>query len=286
MAVPEKARPEPPAARDCRAERTVRSWADGTWNETSDRVAEEVPVALVYGDVSYAVMLTTPANLEDFAVGFSLTEGIVEPADLPLAMEVRRHITGIELRVDLPAERAAALSDEVRALAGRSGCGLCGTRHLESAVRWPQKLATTLKIDNRAVQNALRQLTETQGLNAQTGTVHAAAWADLDGRVLLLREDIGRHNALDKLIGAMARSNLDPAHGFAVVTSRASYEMVQKTASAGIACLAAVSGPTELAVRMAESANLTLVGFARRGRHVVYSHAWRLAGDDTPEVLP
>lgn len=262
----------------CRVQRQVSVRTPGVCEEVVDEVAQEVPVALLYNGVSHAVMLATPADLEDFARGFSVTEGIVPMSDPPRIVAVRTLLTGIEIDLTIASAAAAALHGQARGIPGRSGCGVCGTRELERAVRWPPAIETDLALAPGALDRALAAMPAWQALNDGTGTVHAAAWADRNGVIHALREDIGRHNALDKLIGALLAAGRRPQDGFVLVTSRASYEMVQKTASVGIPCLVAMSGPTELAVRMAESANMTLVGFAARERHVVYTHGWRLDG--------
>lgn len=257
-------------------ERPVRRWSDGVWREDRDRLAEEVPIALLYNGTSYAVMLATPRDLPDFALGFSLTEGIVaDAADFELR-GIAERLAGLELDCRVPPERAARL-DATRSLEGRTGCGLCGVRDLEHAVRWPNAVPRGTTTTSAAMQRALVALTGGQRLNALTGAVHGAAFANAGGNVLLVREDIGRHNALDKLVGALATAGLAAADGMILVTSRASYEMVQKAASAGAGILCAISAPTTLAVKMAESAGLTLIGFARRDSHVAYTHPWRLA---------
>jgi FdhD protein len=180
-------------------------------------------------------------------------------------------LEGIELRLRIPQERAALLDSRRRNLVGRSGCGLCGAQVLEDALRRPAAVGCGPDIDAAILQRALTQLQERQPLNAATGATHAAAWARADGDIALLREDVGRHNALDKLIGAMARSGTGVRGGFLVVTSRASYEMVQKAATFGIGLLAAISAPTTLAIHLAAETGLQLIGFARGDSHVVYT---------------
>lgn len=242
-----------------------------------DAIAEEIPVAFVYNDRPHAVMMATPADLEDFALGFSLSEGIIGEAEQFKKVEVVEALAGIELHIEIPDDRAARLEDRVRELTGRTGCGLCGAQTLDAAVRHPPALAGDLPaIDEAALHRALGEMPARQSVNAATGAVHAAAWADLDGQVMLLREDVGRHNALDKLIGAMQRADIDPRAGFLVVTSRASYEMVMKAATVGIGFLAAISAPTALAIALAKETNLTLVGFARADGYGVYANAGRL----------
>ena len=256
--------------------RPVERWLDGRRRMIEDQVAEEVPVAFVYNDEPFAVMMATPADLVDFATGFALSEGIVAHAG-ELAVEgIEELIEGIEIRLRIPGERADALAARRRGMGARSGCGVCGSERLEAVLRYPAPVAGEIRVSTPALRRALRGLRGAQAVNARTGAMHAAGWAAPDGTLQLLREDVGRHNALDKLIGAMQAAGHDPADGFLVVTSRASYEMAMKAASAGIALMAAVSAPTALAISLAERANLTLVGFARANGHAVYTHPRRL----------
>jgi FdhD protein len=224
-------------------------------------------------------MLATPRDLEDFARGFSLTEGIVSRADELEVRGIHERLAGLEIDCAIPEERAARL-DTTRTLEGRTGCGLCGVRDLEHAVRWPPAVPRGNVTTSACLHRALDALAAGQQLNELTGAVHAAAWADHAGHIELVREDVGRHNALDKLVGALAAAGTDFSRGMMIVTSRASYEMVQKAATAGVTILCAISAPTTLAVKMAESAGLTLIGFARRDSHVAYTHLWRLSDAD------
>jgi len=241
-------------------------------------VAEEVPVALEYNGLSHAVMLATPLDLEDFALGFSLTEGLLaSPADL-LDVEVRTRPNGVALQLRVTARCEALLKERRRSMAGRTGCGLCGTDNLDQVFRPPQRpvppLPDALAADEAlvaALSRAMRELAAAQPLQQRTGGIHAAAWCGIDGAVRWVREDVGRHNALDKLIGAMARDGVDASQGFAAVTSRASFEMVQKAALAGMPMLAAVSAPTHLAIRTAQACGLRLAGFVRDGRATLYA---------------
>lgn len=258
------------------SESAVQRFRNGLLTQARDYVAEEVPVALVYNGVPYTVMLATPDDLEDFAVGFSLSEGIVADIGQISLREIRRQDKGMEVWLKIPGEAFRALSYRGRSMAGRTGCGLCGTNSLDEAVRTPAAVGDGVRVPTDALARALAHLKEHQTLNGVTGAVHGAAWADLNGDIQWVREDVGRHNALDKLIGALVKHAVDLKNGFVVVTSRASYEMVQKTATAGIALLAAVSAPTGLAIRLAEACGLTLVGFARGQDHNVYSHPQRL----------
>ncbi len=243
-----------------------------------DSVVEEVPVALVYNGISHAVMLATPTDLEDFALGFSLSEGLIaSPAEL-LEVDVAPTPAGIELQLRVTAERFQGFKATRRQLAGRTGCGLCGRESLEQAILPIPRVPDGLAVSADALTRAIAALPAAQGLHRQSGGVHAAAWAGLDGEIQLVREDVGRHNALDKLLGAIRRKRIDPSSGFALITSRASHELVHKAASAGIQCLAAVSAPTAMAVRNAETAGLTLVGWLRGNGFSVYAHTGRVVG--------
>jgi len=254
----------------------VERWRHGGSRRLDDHVAEEVPVAFVYNDEPFAVMMATPADLEDFAAGFALSEGIVERIGDVRIERIEHLLEGIEVRLRIPQDRADALALRRRSMSGRSGCGVCGSELLEAALRTPASVAADVRVPVDALRRALRELRGAQAINAVTGATHAAGWAALDGMLQLVREDVGRHNALDKLIGAMHAAGLDPAGGFLVVTSRASYEMAMKAASAGIALMAAISAPTALAISLADRANLTLIGFARDDGHAIYTHARRL----------
>ncbi len=251
----------------CQVPVDVRRAGSAEWLE--DSIAVEMPVALVYNGISHAVMMATPADLEDFALGFSLTEGILQTPEELYALEVREESAGIAVHLEVASQRFMELKQRRRSLAGRTGCGLCGTESLEQAIR-PIAPVTAPVVADAAIQHALEALRWHQPLQRETGATHGAAWCDLGGSVQLAREDVGRHNALDKLIGALVSSHFVPLDGFALVSSRASYEMVQKCASAGIGCLVAVSAPTSLAIEQARQAGLMLVGFARSGRHVIY----------------
>lgn len=252
--------------------------------DASDWVAEEVPVALEYNGVSHAVMLASPADLEDFALGFSLTEGIVASRSDIRDVEVSRSAQGITLQVRIAPSCFAGLKERRRSLIGRTGCGLCGTDSLASALRPLPPLHSEARFDASAVTDAMTRLRDQQPLLGLTGATHAAAWCDAQGRIALLREDVGRHNALDKLIGALQRSGVAAESGFIAVTSRASYEMVHKSAAAGVALLAAVSGVTALAIKVAHSTGVTLLGFVRGADFSVYAHSRRLNLDFPDEV--
>lgn len=254
----------------------VETAARGPGGTRIDMVPEEVPVALSYNGISHVVMLASPTDLEDFALGFSLSEGILadpgELYDLELEIETR----GVIVQMRIAEAQFAELKNRRRALAGRTGCGLCGVESLDQVARTLAPLPAGPAIAAASLHRALAQLQQKQPLHASTGGVHAAAWADAAGDLLMVREDVGRHNALDKLIGALAKDRRDPAAGFALVTSRASFEMVQKAASVGIPILAAVSAPTGYAIRLAQEVGLALAGFVRQGRYTVYSTPERI----------
>jgi FdhD protein len=245
----------------------------------TEQVAEEVPVALVYNGVPHVVVMASPCDLEDLALGFSLTEAVIGARAELGGLEIVPEQAGYSIYLSVPPERVAALAGRQRNMAARTGCGLCGAQTIEQAMRDAPRVEAGPKVDVRAISGAMRELPSRQPLNAATGAVHAAAWADVSGHLQLVREDVGRHNALDKLIGALVAGGIDRRQGFAVVTSRASYEMVQKAAMAGIGLLAAVSAPTALAVRVAGEAGLTLAGFVRGDRCMVYADkGGRVAG--------
>ena len=253
-------------------------------------VAEEVAVALVYNGISHAVMMATPCDLEDFARGFSFTERIVEKASEIYDVEVEdtrlgnaSGVTGrgIEVRLEIAAQRMAGLQERRRSLAGRTGCGLCGVDSLEAALRPVPVVAAPQRVRRQAIEQAMAALPAEQRLNRVNGATHAAGWATPEGRLVAVREDVGRHNALDKLVGALlvraAAGAAPEPGGFVVVTSRCSYEMVQKAAALGAAAIAAVSAPTSLAIETAEQAGIALVAFVRDGRLTAYAHADRIA---------
>lgn len=239
----------------------------------ADHLAEEAPVALVYNGISHAVMLATPEHLADLALGFSLSEGILESPDELYDVEVLPACDGVEVRMEVSSRRFSALKERRRTLAGRTGCGLCGVESLQAVARADGKRVTPLTLDPALVGKAMAEMQSLQPLHRLTGGVHGVAWVGLDGKVIAVREDVGRHNALDKLIGHMAKNDIAPASGFVLTSSRASYEMVQKAAMVGMGALAAVSAPTALAVRLAEETGLTLAGFVRGERLVIYHQA-------------
>ena len=250
----------------------VRVRRDGAVAESHDWLADEVPVALIYNGISHAVMLATPLDLEDFALGFGLTEGLLERADELYGVEVLPDPAGMRIEMEVSSACFARLKDKRRSMAGRTGCGLCGTESLEQVEPPLRPLAPcTTPLAPAAIAAALRAVPTQQALQQRTGATHAAAWCAPDGRVRLVREDVGRHNALDKLVGAMVAQGLDPRDGFCCITSRASVEMVRKAVAAGITALIAVSAPTARAVATARRAGLALAGFARRDDLVLYA---------------
>jgi FdhD protein len=258
------------------AELPVERWASGRTTHTTDRVAEEMPVALVYHGVPHVVMLATPANLEDFATGFTLSEGLVGHPHEIQSVEVEYAAEAIDVRVGIAAERFSKMLERRRYLTGRTGCGLCGAETVEQAIRPAPRVGKGATLTVAELHAALVDIQTQQPINALTGSVHAAAWVEPGRGIACVREDVGRHNALDKTIGALTRAGADFATGCMLITSRASYEMVQKSATVGITFVVAVSAPTALAIRVAHISGVTLVGFARREQHVVYTHPERL----------
>jgi FdhD protein len=258
------------------AEVAIERWSRGSSAATTDQVAEEMPVALVYHDVPHVVMLATPADLEDYAVGFTLSEGLVARADEIRGVEVAAGAASIDVKITVAWERFTQLLQRRRNLAGRTGCGLCGAERAEDAIREPAQVPEGVSITAGELHAAIAELGTRQPINARTGSVHAAAWVVPGRGIVLVREDVGRHNALDKTIGALVRGGGDFSGGYMLITSRASYEMVQKCATVGISLLVALSAPTAFAVRLAQRCGLTLVAFARADQHVVYAHPRRL----------
>lgn len=241
-----------------------------------DDIAEEVPIAFVYNGISHAVMLASPSDLEDFALGFSIAEGIVENKSDVYGIEIIHQTNGIELQIDIASACFQSLKDKRRNLLGRTGCGLCGAENLYQALRLPEKkIAHLLTISETAMIKALQSIEASQTLQKKTGATHACAWANERGEIQIVREDVGRHNALDKLIGAIKRRDMTE-QGFVITTSRASYEMVQKTVMLGASMLIAISAPTGLAIRSALKYGVCLVGFARAPEYVIYTFAERV----------
>ncbi|ARN76503.1 sufurtransferase FdhD [Oceanicoccus sagamiensis] len=251
-------------------------WFGNTLSQSRDAVAEEVAVALVYNGVSHAVMMASPSDLSAFAKGFSLTEGVVDKLDEIYGIEVNHRDDGIELAIEVSSQRFMALKHKRRHLAGRTGCGICGAESLQQLQSAFAVNTACFTIEHQVIDDASVALEQHQPLQALTGAVHGAVWCDSQGEVIGACEDVGRHNALDKLIGSLYQTTVFQQPGFLVISSRASYEIIQKAAKAGIAMVVAVSAPTSLAITMAEQAGITLIGFSREGRHVVYSHKQRV----------
>src|SRR5579864_5235148 len=254
-----------------------QAWREGRMQPGLRLLADETPIALVHDATTTAVMLATPADLEDFGVGFSLTEGIIEDLDEVRDFDEVRTALGIELRMWLAAPRAAALAARARRLAGPTGCGLCGIDSLAEALKAPARVGEGGRIAPDQVLAAVAALEARQPLGAATRAVHAAALWTPDAGLALVREDVGRHNALDKLAGAAARADFAPREGAVVLTSRVSVEMVQKTAAVGAPILIAISAPTALAVRTAEAAGVTLIAVARPDGFEVFTRPERVA---------
>ena len=257
--------------------RPARRLTAGGAETIDETVAEEVAVALVYNGISHAVMMATPCDLEDFGRGFSLTERIVEAPSEIYDVEVEAVAQGIEVRLDIAAQRMAALRERRRTLAGRTGCGLCGVDSIAEAMRPVARLGDEASVSREAIGRAMVALPAAQAINRVNGATHAAGWAAPDGALVAVREDVGRHNALDKLCGAvLGRPRTEPAKGFVVVTSRCSYEMVHKAAAMGAVAIAAVSAPTSLAIEVAQQSGIALAAFVRDGRLTVYAHPERV----------
>ena len=245
-----------------------------------DELANETPVALEYNGISHAVMLTTPSDLEDFAVGFSLSEGIVDSIRQIFDIVVTDTRTGIVAQLEIASDAFVRLKNHRRSMVGRTGCGLCGTESLDQVVRELRPIPTWEPFPADALHAGLVALAEQQHLQRASGATHAACRVGRSGAISHVREDVGRHNALDKTLGALAREGVSAADGALLITSRGSLEMVQKAAALGYGVLAAVSAPTAAAVKRAEDLNLLLVGFLRKDGHVVYSMPRQVTGSD------
>lgn len=244
----------------------------GQRSEFDDQVIAETPIAMLYNGVSHAVMMATPNDLEDFALGFSLSEGIVEGSEQCRFIEAVRGDLGLCLEMGIPQEKFDLLAQRQRHTTAATGCGLCGVESLQAAIRPAPQVNSDMRISIATISDSIAGLSERQCLNQQSGGVHAAGFVHANG--ILVREDVGRHNALDKVIGALAKQKV--GDGFLVLSSRASYELIHKAAMAGIAIVVAISAPTSMAISLAESCGITLICFARGEQMNVYTHAERL----------
>jgi FdhD protein len=243
----------------------------------------ETGVSLVYSGIPFAVMMVTPSDLEDFGIGFSLTEGIIEDTSDIRAIAIDETEEGLSLQIDLAPERLRKHLGRRRAITGRTSCGVCGVTNL-AALRHAGHRLSAPNVRLSAIRRALGELEGRQSLNRSVRAAHAAAWATLDGEITRLREDVGRHNALDKLIGALARQAVDPATGMVLITSRCSYEMVEKAAAFGAATVVAISAPTSLAIERARTLGMTLVALARPDAVTLFHGAERIIDDPAIEA--
>jgi FdhD protein len=253
----------------------VCRYHDGHYGMAQDQVAEECPVALVFNGISHAVMMATPLELEYLAIGFALSEGIVARREEIYAVDVLPACEGFSVQLEIGQSAFMALKSRRRALAGRTGCGVCGIESLEMLDLMPERLPAhlpPLALAPQAIATASAGLRQAQQLMEHTGGVHAAAWCDLAGNIVCVYEDVGRHNALDKLLGFLADRRVDVRAGFVFMSSRASYELVRKAARLQLPLLATISAPTTLAVQMAELAGIRLLSFCRGNGFVRYGN--------------
>lgn len=260
----------------CKIKRCVITATQLDSQPEDDWVIEEQAIALVFNEISHAVMMATPCDLLDFAIGFSLSEGIISQAKDILAHEIVHTEQGIEVQLSISSRQFSALKHKRRSLLGNSGCGLCGVESLAQTVKVRAKLEITPALNFQVVSQAVDTFKQRQRLNELTGSVHAAAFCSVDsGEILCIREDVGRHNALDKLLGALAQQPYNTEQkrrqGFILVSSRASYEMVDKTIAAGINHLVSISAATSKAIQWAQQHQLNLIGFARSKRYLMYT---------------
>ncbi len=244
-------------------------------DEVQENIAEETPIALIYNGISHVVMMGSPSDLEDFAVGFSVTEGIINDISDIYSIEISCKDEGIELNVEISSECFVKLKEVRRNLTGRTGCGLCGAESLSQAMRIPKVKTSNPNFHSKHILKALKNFSNDQKLQKKTGATHASAIFSATGDLKVIREDVGRHIALDKLIGASLKNKICVSD-FVITSSRASYEMVQKIAYFNLKLLVAISAPTGLAIRMADNLDITLIGFAREARYTIYSHNQRI----------
>ena len=256
-------------------------WRESGLTEGDRTVPEETALAMSYNAGTHAVMMGTPQDLEDFAIGFSLTEEIIDSIDGIEALEVVPQDEGIELRMWLKPESAARLGERRRHIAGPTGCGLCGIDSISEAMKPVAIVGSGITVTPAQIMAAMQALHPLQKLNTLTRAVHAAAFWEPDRGILEIREDVGRHNALDKLGGALTRKRIDASRGAVLLTSRVSVEMVQKTATIGATLIVSVSAPTALAIRMAERAGITLCAVARSDGFEIFTHPRRVAANET-----
>jgi len=259
--------------------RTVdrQSWRAGAARSGSRSIPEETAVAVTYNGGTYAVMMTTPQDLEDFALGFSLSEGVINSSADIDSLDIVRLDDGVELRMWLGQPRADRLQERRRRMAGPTGCGLCGIESIAEAMRPTATIGHGRQFSPAQIMVAMESLPSRQRLNIETRAVHAAAFWNATSGIVALREDVGRHNALDKLSGALARASVVTSEGIVLLTSRVSVEMVQKTAAIGASMMVSISAPTALAVRMADAAGITLAAIARADGFEVFTHRCRIS---------
>ena len=260
------------------------AWRGDAAEDGVRSVPRETPIALTYNRATHAVMLGSPADLEDFAIGFSLSEGIITSLADILALDIVEVPDGIECRMDLATERLDALTARQRRLAGPSGCGLCGLDSLAAAIRPAPSVPLGRGFTASMIQHAMRSMPDAQVMNAATRAVHAAGFWTPEQGLIALREDVGRHNALDKLSGALLRTGANQADGMVLLSSRVSVEMVQKAASMGVPVIAAISAPTSLAIDVADAAGITLIGVARADGFEVFTHLDRITMEKARHV--
>jgi len=261
---------------ECVSTQKISRWCNGRFIEEQDHLVVELPVALEFNGISHAVMLATPCDLESFALGFALSEGIIVQHGEFFGAEVEVSELGITVHCDIASSAFLRLKQRRRNMTGRTGCGLCGVESLEQVIRELPRVEQSVTLSIASMRAALKELATMQPLNHLTGGMHAAAWSSAEGKLQQVCEDVGRHNALDKLIGVMSERGMNFQQGFLVITSRASVEMVQKAATLGIANLIAISAPTTLAVKTAQDVGMTLIAFARGDNFVAYVHGDRI----------